>query len=67
MIIIVLVLSAVALIAYCEDAPTAWQREETRKFNQHKHADTILQRQLTLASEHRHYVDTLRRERTCMR
>ena len=67
MFIIVLVLSALALIAYCEDAPTEWQRKETQKFEQHKHADTLLQERLTLASERRHYVETLRRERTCMR
>lgn len=66
-IIIVLILSALALIAYCEDAPTSWQREETRRFNQHKRADTLLQERLSLASERRHYVETLRRERTCVR
>ena len=62
MIIIVLVLSvsALALIAYCEDAPTSWQRKETRELN-------LLQERLTLASERRHYVETLRRERTCVR
>ena len=67
MIIIVLVLSVLALGAYFEFAPTEWQRKETLKFEQHKRADTLLQERLTLASERRHYVETLRRERTCMR
>lgn len=67
MIIIVLVLSALALGAYFEFAPTEWQRKETQKFEQHKRADTLLQERLALASERHHYVTTLRRERTCVR
>ena len=67
MIIIVLVLSALALGAYFEFAPTEWQRKETQKFEQHKHADILLQERLNLASERRHYVETLRRECTCVR
>lgn len=67
MLIIVLVLSALALGTYFEFAPTPWQREETRKFEQHKRADALLQERLASASERRHYVETLRREYTCMR
>lgn len=67
MFITILFLSVLALGIYFELAPTYEEREEKRKYARHKSADALLQEHLSLAAERRHYVETLRRERACMR